>query len=474
MNRAIDLVFAAFMLRVLGPEDAGKYYFAIVIYGWFDIITNYGLNTLLTRDVSRDRDHANRYLINTTTLRLMLFAGAVPVLAILLLGRQLIPNVELLSTDTLIAIALLVIGQIPGTIATGLSALFYAYEKAEYPAAVATIATLVKVSLGTIALVLGWSFVGLAGVSIIVNVVTLAVLGGLVMQLFFRPRWEHDAPFQRAALSESFPLMLNNLLATLFFKVDVTLLEPLKGAREVGWYSTGYKYIDAFNVIPSLFTFALFPLMTRQAHDPQQHPALQRTYALAIKLMQAVSLPLAVVTAFIAPTMIGLLGGSEFLPHGAIALAIIVWSIPIGWINSVTNYLMIALGLQKDLTRAFAFSLIFNVVFNLLLIPHYGYAAAAGITIASELFEGALFYFYLRRKLGDISWISLLWRLWLSTLLMLGVVYLLWSIHPLFALAVGCILYLVAVIFLRAFNTEEQATLSSILPARVRKVISKQ
>ena len=86
---------------------------------------------------------------------------------------------------------------------------------------------------------------GLAGTSIVVNVVTLVLLGSLAMRLFFRPHLELDSGLQRHALRESFPLMLNNLLATLFFKVDVTLLEPLRGPREVGWYSTGYKFLDS-------------------------------------------------------------------------------------------------------------------------------------------------------------------------------------------------------------------------------------
>ena len=69
-NRGIDFAFAFIMLRILAPEGAGIYYYAIVIFGWFDILTNFGLNTLLTREVSRDHTKARRYLVNTTGLRL--------------------------------------------------------------------------------------------------------------------------------------------------------------------------------------------------------------------------------------------------------------------------------------------------------------------------------------------------------------------------------------------------------------------
>jgi len=40
------------------------------------------------------------------------------------------------------------------------------------------------------------------------------------------------------------------------------ILRPVRGEREVGWYSAAYKYLDGLNVIPAYFSLALFPLMT--------------------------------------------------------------------------------------------------------------------------------------------------------------------------------------------------------------------
>src|SRR5262249_15312213 len=60
LNKAVDTLFAVFMLRVLGPENAGKFAFAIIVIGYCDIVMNFGLSTLVTRDVARDRSQANR------------------------------------------------------------------------------------------------------------------------------------------------------------------------------------------------------------------------------------------------------------------------------------------------------------------------------------------------------------------------------------------------------------------------------
>jgi O-antigen/teichoic acid export membrane protein len=371
-----------------------------------------------------------------------------------------------LGDDTALAIILLAIGLAPSSVATGLTALFYSYEKAEYPAAITTLTTVLKVVFGAIALLLGYSFVGLAAVTIIVNTITMLVLGFLVVRLFFKPHFEFEWPLQWAMIRESWPLMLNHLLATLFFKVDVTLLEPLRGSTEVGWYSTGYKFIDAFNVIPSFFTFALFPIMSRQAHEDR--PSLVRSYTLAIKLLVGTALPLAVFTTFLAPTMIGILGGQEYLPYGAIALMIMVWSMPVGWINSVTNYVLIALGQQRALTRAFLIGLTFNVVTNLIFIPLYGYPAAAVITVLSEVVEGIPFYITLNSTLAPIPWFGILWRLVVSGAAMFLATWLGWQIHPLLGLIAGGLVYPLLVWRLGAFDTNERAQLVSTLPSRIR------
>ena len=63
--RAVDFGFAIFMLRILGPTQYGGYAFAVVLIGYFAILTDFGLGTLLTREIARDPSQANRYVANS-------------------------------------------------------------------------------------------------------------------------------------------------------------------------------------------------------------------------------------------------------------------------------------------------------------------------------------------------------------------------------------------------------------------------
>ena len=400
-NRAVDFAFAALMLRILGPANAGDYYYAITIFGWFEILTNFGLDAYLTREVARHRDRGNRYLFNTTAVRLGLSVIGIPLLAGFIALRQNLIAAPA-SEQVIVAILLLYAGLVPGSISKGLTSFFYAYEKAEYPAAVSTVSTLLKVTLGALALLAGWGIVGLAGVSIAVSLATLGVLGVSAQRLFFRPQWEPDGALCREMLGESWPLMLNHLLATLFFKVDVFLLQAAQGSFTVGLYSTGYKYLDALNVIPAMFTMALFPVISRQAQ--QDREGLLRFYRLGVKLLVSLALPAAAVAALAGRELVLVLGGQEYLPGAMTALQLMVWSMPIGWINSLTQYVLIALDQQRYLTRAFLIGFSFNLIANLLFIPRYGYRASAVIHIFSELALLIPFAIGMRRQLGHIGW----------------------------------------------------------------------
>jgi O-antigen/teichoic acid export membrane protein len=467
-TRGIDFAFAALMLRIVQPEGAGKFYYAIVIWGWFEIITNFGLNTLLTREVARDKSQAGRYLVNTSLLRLTLVALSVPLLVGFIGLRQTIIQPPL-QADTLWVIALLYVGLLPSSLSTGLTALFYAYEKAEHPASITTVSAIVKASLGAIVLLAGGGIVGVAGVSIITNLVTLGILTALALRHFLDVpalRVRPDLSAWRGMIVISFPLMLNHLLATLFFKIDVILLETTWGNAVVGWYSTAYKWLDALNIIPSFFTQAIFPVMSRQAHEDP--PALLRTYRLAVKLLVMTALPVAVASTLLARQLIGLLGGAAYLPHGAIALQLMVWSIPIGWINSITNYVLIALNRQRVLTWAFVIGVAFNVTANLIFLPRYSYPAAAIITIFSELTLLVAFYIVLRSALGRVSWLGLLWRPALAATLMTGATLILARTHLLAGLGGGLAVYLAVLIVLRPLTADEAAQIAPLLPRPIR------
>ena len=221
---------------------------------------------------------------------------------------------------------------------------------------------------------------------------------------------------------------------------------------------------------------AIFPVMSRQVDEAPEEMA--NTYQLAVKLLVIIALPLAVVTICVAPLLIRVLGGSEYLPHGARALQLMVWSIPLGWINSVTNYVLIALGRQRMLTRAFIIGLGFNLLANAIFLPRFDYPATALIAILSELVLLIAFYAYLRPALGPVPWLAMLWRPAAAAGLMAAVTWagclVHWVGRTARADATGDAFTLVktragGLALLRIFTPSERRLLAGILPAHLTR-----
>ena len=463
-NRSIDFAFAMLAARILGPGGLGRYAWAINAYLWFDIVANFGLDMYLMREVSSRRKATRRLFVNTTVLRLLLYVVVVPLAAGFIFGWHTV--IGALSSDVIWAVALLCLGMLPGSLANGVASLFKAWEKHEVPAAVQTLTTIVKVVLGVIALISGLGIAGLAGASIVTNLVTLSVNAVLAYRLVWReaPPAEVDVSWslQRSMLVQSWPLMAAFLLQTLFPSINVLLLKPLQGDTAVGWYDAGRKWLDALNIVPSFFTYAVFPVMSRQAVEDLGR--FRRSYRLSIKLLTLISLPVAIVVTLLARPMVTILSGMEFLPHGAIALRLLIWSSVFGWMNSLTSYVLIALKRQRYVLVAYGARVVFALVSNVLFVPSFSYVASSITLIAGEFLVVILFAVELRREVGAVQWIQTLGRPFLCALAMGATALVLLPVNRLLAVIVSAAVYALASFLLGALSPEERRMLAPLIP----------
>ena len=493
LSRGIDFAFAMLRLRVLSPTGEGSYAFAISFYGIFEIITRYGLGTLVMRDVAVDRTRARKYLTNTVTLRIGLWLATLPVMALVcwfywaVLGK--------LDVATAQAIALFAAALLFANVSDAISAVFNAFEKMEFPAAISTAIAVAKVALGALVLLppLEWGFVGLAGVSLVMNIVQMIWLYIVLHQKILVPEQRSrgaegqrrrgtegrrkalslnlglnlnlDLKLQRYMLRESGPLMLNNLLAQVFWRISQWVLYGARNPAALGIFSAGVKYLDGLNMIPAYFTLAIFPLMSRYAASGSE--SLLKGYRLAVQLLYIVSLPIAVFVSFAATPLIRILGGPAYLPGGAIALSIMIWSIPIGFINSVTQYVLIAVNQQRFLTKAFLIGVVFTTAANLLLVPKYGYIAAALIQIPAELSLFIPFYWAVRRYVAPMPWLKMLGGPSLAAGVNAAIVWGLGraGVPLLLALAAGFLGYVGVLALLGTFRGDDFAPIRTRLPS---------
>jgi O-antigen/teichoic acid export membrane protein len=256
-------------------------------------------------------------------------------------------------------------------------------------------------------------------------------------------------------------LLLNSLLLVVFFRFDTLILRGASDASAVGTYDAAYKWINMTTIVPAYFVAALFPVLAHYAATDRA--ALARAYRHALALLQMIAWPATVAVSVFAHELILLLGGQQYLPGAQFALMILIWFLPFSYANGVTQYVLIALRRQRSITVAFGIAAIFNLVANLLLIPVFGYIAAAALTVATELVIMIPFLQVLRAENARSPLLALAWRPAVAALIMGAAMLAAYQAHWLAAAAVAPPVYVAALWLLGAFGAEERALARRVL-----------
>lgn len=472
--------------RLFAQDQAALdgYILAGVVFSYTSTISEWGMGTLVPRDVARSRgtdaeaEVAAALFGRSLTLRLLISLGLFLPVAALIAVYTTFFN---LRADGAWAVAVLSLSLIPSAFSGSVTALLYAYERMSLPAGIGIATVVLNVALGLSALVLGLGVLGLALSAFVTTLITaLAFLWVLrrnfpgvavrVGRLSLRGR---EA---RSLLGAGWPLMLNALLVGLFFRVDIFIIKAAPGGEgDLTRYNTAYSFLGFVLLISPAVTLALFPRMAR--HAVSDLPRLNSEYTFALKMMLVISVPIVAGTVWLAPLLITVLtlDAPNYLPDAAIALRILIFFLPLSFVNGLTQYVLIAVDRQRLITRAFGVTVLFNLLANLLLIPALGIYGAALTTILSEVVLLVPFIMWTRREVGDVPLLSISVKPALAGAAVALLVWLLWPVQEAWrsgwgafalylAIALAIPLVYVAVLLaLRPFTAPETQTLRGLL-----------
>ena len=226
------------------------------------------------------------------------------------------------------------------------------------------------------------------------------------------------------------------------------LLSFLSSAADVGVYSAIYKLLDVLVTVPGFLLNAVFPiLVTRLVTDtPTAVRMLQKT----LNVLLFLSIGIAFGAFAVAPDLMRLVGGSEFV-YGADALRLTLFTLIPLFASMMFGTLYVSKNRQM-LTLVFGvFFLFLNVVLNLFVIPKYGLTGAAAVTLITEALAINWYYIHHKRLIG-----SRLSLVMLPRLLLVGIATTaaMWPLreHFLLAVAVGIAVYVTGSYLVRAID----------------------
>jgi len=69
VTKILSLIFIIFVARYLGDIGFGKYSFVFAFLSFFTVFTAFGMNTLVIREVAKDKSKSNAFLVNSAVLK---------------------------------------------------------------------------------------------------------------------------------------------------------------------------------------------------------------------------------------------------------------------------------------------------------------------------------------------------------------------------------------------------------------------
>jgi O-antigen/teichoic acid export membrane protein len=360
--------------RYLGVEGFGQFNYIFAFYYFFLTINDFGVNWIVVRQVSQQRERAAEIIGAMLTFKLALAVASLAVAAIV---------VWMLDMSSELQNSLWIFGFILPAMALQLPAVIFQVNlKPGYPAAVGIVNRCLGFILILSTVAIGGGLVMVTTCLVVIEFVSLALLTFGTRQAV-RPVWSISWPIWKEILQSSVPLGLAGLCTALINRIDFIMLERMTNLHELGLYSAAYKVTNLLESLPLLVMGTVYPLMSQWAKDDP--PRMKRLYRQTMILLGVLALPIGLVTTVAAPWAVPLVFGSDF--EGTVpALQVLVWSTVSLYLAITSGNLLISLGRERINLVLNIFGAGLNIGLNFWLIPRWGFIGAAWATTATFVF----------------------------------------------------------------------------------------
>jgi O-antigen/teichoic acid export membrane protein len=372
-NIALGVGVTLLLVRGLGDEAFGQWATLLAVIGFAGYFGEMGLDRVAVERAAAQPDTAPSWLGALIALRLALSVPAtVAALAICLW----------LSDDAQMRAAAVVLAALVPVAAVGSARVAFQLQVRNAVAVAVELANGVLWAAGVVVVsVLDGDILAYAAAFVAVSAATsLAQLWLALRTTRFRVRGSRKR--WGTLLRLGVPVGVGGLLTFGYGYIDQVIVFAVAGAREAGLYGAVYRIYERIQFLPAAVMTTLFPIfVAARAADAAR---VRRLFQLAFDALVLLSLPALTITLAGPEAIVRLLFGGEFA-EAAPALPLLMATFVLVSVGYLAGYLIIAYDLQRRFVLIALVALALNVPANLLLVPAYGFMAAAWITLGTEL-----------------------------------------------------------------------------------------
>ena len=380
VNMAGALLVGILVARYLGPSQYGLMNYVISYVALFTVISNFGLDDIEIRELSRTPER-KEYILGTCFRLRMIFATIAFLLIIL--------SLFLFEADLYTSIMILIYSV---TLYTGsfniVRNYFTSIVKNEYVVKSEISRTVIG---ACIKIILLWIKAPLEYFIIATMFDTILVASGycisykkIVGNIF---EWKYDKTIVPFYIKESFPLVLSGAAVIIYQRIDQVMIGNMIDNEAVGYFATAGKFLDLILFLPMVLTQTVTPLLVRaKEYDQKEYEIKKRQF---VSIVVWVSIILAVLVSLLAYWLIFFTYGNKYLM--AVPILQIMAFKTVGMaLSSSSGQIIIMERIQKWAFIRNIIGCLICIGLNLLLIPRYGVIGSAWVTIITVAFTGCL------------------------------------------------------------------------------------
>lgn len=391
-NQLVIYVFAlissVLTARGLGPDGRGVLAASMAVFSAVSLIVNFGIGQGLTYTGSKDKQRAARAAFAALTFSVLNgLLGSVVILILHLTGNSAVNNIP----ETVI---LMVAAGIPFALLMNYSGGVLLSQN--HILAMNSITFMTE----TIRLI-GLTVLYATGIMNIFNVVGLWLINIILTSIFGFTLALTRVGISRALSADilreittiGFKSFLVGIMGHLLLRSDIIILNMFRVPAEIGYYSIAVTLSDKIVILPKITGRLLFPHSVRGQDEAVP-------FLMKVSLFTAVTLGLMILLISpVLPFAIRILYGADFSPSTLACYILLPGIYFLGLLNVLMQYFS-ARGYPPVSFYAPLTALLINVGLNVVLIPAYGYYAAAFTSTVSYAIYYFIFYFKFKSMSG--------------------------------------------------------------------------
>ena len=456
ITKIINLAILLIITRLLGKGGFGVYSFSQTFVIMFMALASLGVNALLTRDVARDKQRINAFLGNSIPL-ITVFTGISIILINLTASLSGWEGIELS------AIRIFSVYLIFDVYSRHFISVFRAFEKMQFEAYVNIIEKSAMLIAAIIAQELNLNLLAIIWIFTCIQA-GKAVVAFIFMRRFFQKiEWHFFSAETKEIIKQAFPFALLVVFGVISGRIDVVMLKIFHSDEMVGLYSAAHKLIESMLFIPENIVSALFPAFAVMfvKNDSDYRKIFRRAFL----FLTILAVPASIGIFLLAPEIIDLFFAAEYV-KAANALRWLGLAVFFIFIKYIFSTSLNAIGEQKKFAIIMGFSMIVNIVLNLVLIPKYDLAGAGLATVASEFCAVIALVYFVFLKTKYLPPIQYILKPVSAGIIMGGVILLMRGLNTALIITVAAVVYFGSIITFKTFSFGDISYLKGIFLRR--------